>query len=1584
MRKGCILKEVRVVFLLFSIFLFISLFSQNVFSSSYDWWNGSWNYRMDVNVSTSTYSRENSPVELYVNFTNELSSLTSEMFDNNSVRVVEYNATGSVLYEIASQFDELENYNSENAVGTVIWLLNGTTAASETRYFQIYFDTTSDSKTEADYNSFINYSWSGEEVSVNNSVLELKIDTDKNDVSGLYYAKRSSKEIFNGVSDTYPIEYSSYSNGSKLTYNLKNNATVISGPIRLTITQSGDEILFGDASITTGEANITKKYYIYKDNPWIKIKHTLTNKDASSIERYNADVWPLTIDAERGFGIDFMTSPQEDPYSWSSVYTTAGELGLGVINLNESGTSNFQAYGSVTLGFVGIRLSDSTVIPSGDSLTESAAILFNNESSHTPVENLKNRFQTPLTITKSNCETYTATSETLTPYEIYNLNDNLNIRVNITQDTQNLVRYVTSILDLGTISELDDVSVILYDDGTHGDVSNGDSIYTNEYSFLETGAVGSWTITSNVYDGTYFLLNQTQKSIELSNQYYSNLSIVNPAGQIERTIYGNISVSNCRNDTGITSVTVNCSYNGTQVTQYSDTGLGNYTLNFTAPSTPGTYELSCIMSKYNNSGTDSQLFTVDNPTTNLELVLTPNSTIVENITQRYAQNFTINVSINNPGQSTAYYSNLTLSLPENWTAYPSYYYCGNITQSGSCDHSFNITVAKAYVPNNYMVTAEISWINLNTSINSTQDSSTIEIENTPVLEVSETSISGIVPEGSSALLDNFTINSTGNGNLSTINFTCQAGTACDNLTIIFSPTSLIGLELSNTYEIEINITVPEGLDTGNYSGIINVSSSNGGSDIFSVNISVPESDAWSISSQTCSINALSDFIGSVCNLTLSNLGNTQVNLTLSPEEGNYTKLNETSIVINAQSSAVLEVSYNSTNAGVGTYNSTYTINSTGTPTQRTLNVSLSIVVGPTITSLIELENQQGDSVNLLANLQDLSLQGISTVNATIVQPNGTIQYVNLTNITQNSAGGFSNWSYSYNNTLQRGRYNVTLNAIDNGGGPRSLVTYFMVYAYLNASLSTNWAHYFTGETATINAGLEDYNSVSLSGNVSILVLYDTNVLLNESHKVINGVLDVVPTFQIASDGNIGNYTLKAISKYYDAISDINVTKTEYFYFTVHKALEMDLETSIVWYPENTMRFYILLYGNGNITSEVDNTSLNLKVYDPAENLFFSVSKDNLTVFDQTSDSILYKYAYALPTPVTTGLYLAKITKTQGDRNEIDLTSFRVSSGGPYDVVIESITSEAPQGDNMNFSIRIENKGDVSQDVSLDYWVSDASGTVYDSVSGEAVYVASDSNRSFSRSLFIGSSQALGTYYLNVKMTYSSIQPCIETNRTFSVIEPSEQVETPSSGGRGGIPSAGAVEEPNYELQITKLYPENIMVERGGVRYLTVEVKNTGNQDLHDLTAFIDNVPGSWFKSASLNSLKEKETSTFLIKLDIPKDEVPSEVKGVVKVLSERTTAEKELSLQIFESKEELIQAIINKNKKTLEELELLATQKSKELDVSVALQSLEQANDLIQLSEKNLEDGNLIKAMNFIEEAENSLERASYILGVRT
>jgi len=378
-----------------------------------------------------------------------------------------------------------------------------------------------------------------------------------------------------------------------------------------------------------------------------------------------------------------------------------------------------------------------------------------------------------------------------------------------------------------------------------------------------------------------------------------------------------------------------------------------------------------------------------------------------------------------------------------------------------------------------------------------------------------------------------------------------------------------------------------------------------------------------------------------------------------------------------------------------------------------------------------------------------------------------------------------------------------------------------------------------------------------------------------------------------------------------------------------------------------------VYGTGNISSELSSTSLQLKVYDPAENLFFSVTKDNLSVFSQSEDSIIYKYNYALPTSVSTGMYLATLTVTQGNRNKMKLKTFRISSGGPYDLVIESISPEVPQGQYLNFTIRVENKGEVSQDVTLDYWVSDEQGTVYNSVSGEAVYVAANSNRSFNRNLFIGSSQNLGTYYLNVRMTYSQIQPYIETNRTFEVVEAVEenitqnQTQIIPSGG-GGIPSVAAAEQPVYDIEIVGLYPDKLLIERGGTRYLIIKVENVGNQDLTDLTAFIDNIPTSWAFPAELEQLSKGKTSTFLIKINVPEKETPKEIETYVKVVSDKVSAKKKFSIQTFMSKGELIKTLIEKTKESLKELEIKASQVGQEYKITKAVENMEQANDLIQ------------------------------------
>lgn len=126
----------------------------NVVLNYSNWWNSNWNYRIGITINTTDYNRTNYPIEYSINFTEELSNACSGtcVFDNNSVRVIEYNETRGLIQEVNSQFDEASNYNNQtNAIGEVVWLLNKTTLENTKRYYFIYFDTTDNPKTAPSY-----------------------------------------------------------------------------------------------------------------------------------------------------------------------------------------------------------------------------------------------------------------------------------------------------------------------------------------------------------------------------------------------------------------------------------------------------------------------------------------------------------------------------------------------------------------------------------------------------------------------------------------------------------------------------------------------------------------------------------------------------------------------------------------------------------------------------------------------------------------------------------------------------------------------------------------------------------------------------------------------------------------------------------------------------------------------------------------------------------------------------------------------------------------------------------------------------------------------------------------------------------------------------------------------------------------------------------------------------------------------------------------------------------------------------------------------------------------------------------------
>ncbi|ODS39172.1 MAG: hypothetical protein A7316_06335 [Candidatus Altiarchaeales archaeon WOR_SM1_86-2] len=105
------------------------------------WWNISWAYRIPVSINAENYLRNDTPIEISLNFTELIQIGFNGTFDENSVRVIEYDVSGNVLNEIDSQFDRSSGYNaSTNAYGAVIWGINGTTSQDADRYYYIYFD----------------------------------------------------------------------------------------------------------------------------------------------------------------------------------------------------------------------------------------------------------------------------------------------------------------------------------------------------------------------------------------------------------------------------------------------------------------------------------------------------------------------------------------------------------------------------------------------------------------------------------------------------------------------------------------------------------------------------------------------------------------------------------------------------------------------------------------------------------------------------------------------------------------------------------------------------------------------------------------------------------------------------------------------------------------------------------------------------------------------------------------------------------------------------------------------------------------------------------------------------------------------------------------------------------------------------------------------------------------------------------------------------------------------------------------------------------------------------------------------------
>ncbi|MFC2143466.1 NEW3 domain-containing protein [Candidatus Aenigmatarchaeota archaeon] len=1839
--KGGTAILLAVIILVLAIFLIytVSAFSGFGQPQNDTWYNISWQYRFGLDINSTQVDRTDWPIEYTVNFTDILPSGT---FDNNSVRVMEHNNNGEILHEVTSQFDIDDTYDaSSNALGTVIFIMNGTSPGNTTRKFYVYYDTVENgAKSSPGYSTNIVYGKDDENktINVNNTILRIYLDTNKGEnTSGIQRLEDSYQNVilYTNVGDR-TSEYVEYYNGThNTTYNLINNITVVTGPVRLTIIQEGPEVEFGNISAETGEATIKKKYHIYdtagpqSKGSFIKISQEIENIAGYSITRNSTPAGALAYDLERTFGsgsgINGFVGDFTEPYSWIYADDGTQNFVVGLINLNT--TSNYYVYNAT--GRLGIHL-NSTSISSGEKISEKSLTYFGTGGSDGVTEflNIKAGITNELNFTQYAPEYWYVNTTPEINITIFNRNETIIIQGNVSEgDPYSLTRFMNVTINNGTDGTGDDTVLFLYDDGTNGDATSGDKIYTNTFIIPKDANITEWLFNFSTYEINESFLSYDEFYFNVTDVYSVNTDIINQYGLVNRQVVSNVYVRNFRNDSFINSTYLNCTADGEIVSNITNYNNGTYIINFTAPSYMGEFPLFCnatgagnignftqnyfteagktilnltpdrqtinvsnigiyqndtseIMLNITNTGNGTaynttifieilsnwgvntttqscenilnssacyalfnvtipnntapgtypinftvnwtnpdqtnetnttqvnisvlpnpvinltsnmllanasdgrnwtlgnfQIFSVGNEilenitincssgtvcqqfnpifipanismlgignnttvyvnlsvpinytpgtyngtvnisTLNRSFILTLRATVSSNTTMNITFNpenytssnitisnnetFTIIVNSTNAGYGSARDTNISIaSMPGNWSSNISIQYCQNITTYGYCERTFYFTIPNSTSPGNFTINFTAEWKNNDNSTTNTTQVFNVTVAPNPEINLSESSIVGNVSAGENGTIGNFTIYSIGNGNVEDITMVCDSGEVCENFSVTFIPSSITNITQGGNQTVLVNVSVPASYAAGTYNGTINVSGTLTDVKQLLINVTVLSNRIWTMTPTSCTRSEFPDE-GLVCEVNISNVGNTFINFTITPETGNKSYANMTNFTIDTQENMTFSVLYNVTNSTQQIYNTTFTITSVqeASPQQNYLVITLLPYVPPVIDLEINPNStEQSSQIQIYANVTDASNTNISGVMLNITRPDGTLDSANMSRLSV--SGNFSRWYVAYpnstgfGNTSQRGNYNLSIVAADNVGNAREEQRNITVYLNMIITSSTLSSLYYQGDTGSIFYRAVNISGLGISGMNVTFKIYDNNQNMSyqDTYQTNDeGNVFPMPTFTISSDAPVGNYSLVTNSTYFDTAMNTTINKTTNSSFVVEEStvtvagLFADIETAVVWYPDNVMRFAIFTYdGQG---TPVNPTVMELNVLDPALNDYFTVNLGNMT----QQGTGYYLYSYAMPASTATGMYLAILNVTYGNLNTMKIQAFRVAQGGPYDIRIETDESEVIQGGTLDFDIFIENMGEVSQDVYLNYWISSEDQSTNYTGNTEWVYTPALYNQSFSRDLDILSDQMLGTYRLNILMTYDPVQPPLSASTTFFVVasveEPEEPTTPPSSSGTTSRVTAYTTftEYPDKlgSAMLVSRYDSRVKLARGANIIKSVVVENIGTTDLVNIEFVVLGIDTSWYtiKPEIYGSLSEGDSTTFIIEFDVPEDAETGTYQATYLVSSSTTSHQVGIIVEIVDSVEDLIELELEDIKRELKVLERDTDNAEKQgKNVDNIRKMIFEIKRYITSAESNLEQGRPEDALDDIENARNLIQRAREML----
>ncbi|MFC2143882.1 NEW3 domain-containing protein, partial [Candidatus Aenigmatarchaeota archaeon] len=513
-----------------------------------------------------------------------------------------------------------------------------------------------------------------------------------------------------------------------------------------------------------------------------------------------------------------------------------------------------------------------------------------------------------------------------------------------------------------------------------------------------------------------------------------------------------------------------------------------------------------------------------------------------------------------------------------------------------------------------------------------------------------------------------------------------------------------------------------------------------------------------------------------------------------------------------------------------------------------------------------------------------------------------------------------------------------------------------------------------GSLPGVNVNLSVYDPDNRS-----LYIFTGHEYTTDSSGEVTETLFIVP-----SHSSSGNYTIVSNASYYDTDVGLWIDNQTNYTFSVGEDEELTAKVSVPQfvYINYMMPVSIIILEGYN--EPVDPDTINLTIYrTEGYNLDQWRSLDMGSL--NRSSTGFYTYNEVLTGGVLSGSYLAVLRVTKGDKETFDIWPFRISSSGPYDVIITNIDSEVQQGGILNFDLYVENMGEVSNtDVNITYWVAD--GQTWYMTMFQANINAGE-NRTFSRTANIFSNQPVGNYYLNVRVKYDPTTEAAVSNSSFRVTAAGDAPPPgpPGGGGEstGGAPAGGPGGEAAGAISITG-YENEVGVEIGVQKLVNVVVENIGGTVLKDVKLEISGPGADWITVEPLlvESLKTGSQTVFTLKIMVPRGESSGQFN--VKMTADSSTAgdSKMFSLFVFTSRKDLIEFELIRLKAKLEELENDADKfENQGIDVSDIRDKLGDAENKIDIAEeylnRQLYDASLdavYTAWKLLKEAEDMLD----------